>query len=159
MAYPQNIPQTERHLVLGLFPREIHFHVRRYTASALPRCAAELQLWCQERWHEKELRLREFYQAVPRRFDEPEARVPPCKSELRVSLIKAASLLYWTAFITASFVGLWLWAPVRLYLLFMVIFFLGQQRMTGGVELMELACHRHWSSKDGERGGMEVKEE
>lgn len=155
MAYPQNIPQTERHLVLGLFPREIHFHVRRYGVAVLPRCSSDLQLWCQERWREKENRLSEFYRAEPRRFDEPEARVPPCKSQLRVSLIKAGSLVFWTGFISASCLGLWLWAPVRIYFLLMVIFFLGQQRVTGGVELMELACHRYWSS----RGGAQGKEE
>ncbi|XP_051507621.1 lysocardiolipin acyltransferase 1-like [Myxocyprinus asiaticus] len=142
VAYPQNIPQTERHLVLGLFPREIHFHVRRYPVWTLPRSAAQLQLWCQERWMEKERRLHDFYHAVPRGFDDPKARVPPCKSELRVALIKAVSLLYWSAFIMLSFVALWLWAPVRIYFLLVVIFFLVQQKVVGGVELMELACYR-----------------
>uniref|UniRef100_A0A9J8CYJ7 Lysocardiolipin acyltransferase 1 n=1 Tax=Cyprinus carpio carpio TaxID=630221 RepID=A0A9J8CYJ7_CYPCA len=145
VAYPQNIPQTERHLLLGLFPREIHFHVRRFSAACLPSSEERLQRWCQERWREKEQRLRDFYRSEPRRFDEPEARVPPCKSELRVTLIKAASLLYWSAFISLCCAGLWLWTPLRLYFLLMVIFFLGQQRVTGGVELMELACHRRWS--------------
>uniref|UniRef100_A0A673IUP3 Lysocardiolipin acyltransferase 1 n=1 Tax=Sinocyclocheilus rhinocerous TaxID=307959 RepID=A0A673IUP3_9TELE len=143
VAYPQNIPQTERHLLLGLFPREIHFHVRRFSAACLPSSAEQLQRWCQERWREKEQRLCAFYRSEPRCFDQPEARVPPCKSQLRVALIKAASLLYWSAFITLCCAGLWLWTPLRLYFLLMVIFFLCQQRVTGGVELMELACHRH----------------
>lgn len=162
VAYPQNIPQTERHLVLGLFPREIHFHVQRYPMSSLPRSAEQLQSWCQERWAEKEQRLRDFYGAVPRAFDAPEARVPPCKSELRVTLIKAVSLLYWSSFIALSCVGLWLWVLVRIYFLLMVIFFLGQQRVMGGIEMMELACHRHWSSvssKDGRSEETEVKKE
>ena len=93
VAYPKNIPQTERHLIMGHFPREIHFHVRRYPVASLP-ASAELQAWCQERWAEKEARLRDFYSAEPRAFDrEGVARVPPCKTELRVTLIKAASLL------------------------------------------------------------------
>ncbi|XP_056616665.1 lysocardiolipin acyltransferase 1 [Triplophysa dalaica] len=162
VAYPQNIPQTERHLVLGQFPREIHFHVQRYPVSCLPRSAAQLQSWCQERWGEKEQRLQDFYQAVPRAFDAPEARVPPCKSELRVTLIKAASLLYWSSFITLSCVGLWLWVSMRIFFVLMVIFFLGQQRLMGGIEMMELACHRHWnsqSSKEGRNNETEVKKE
>ncbi|XP_067277974.1 lysocardiolipin acyltransferase 1 [Pseudorasbora parva] len=159
VAYPQNIPQTERHLVLGLFPREIHFHVQRYAAAALPVGAPGLGRWCQERWLEKELRLKEFYRADPRCFAQPEARVPACKSELRVSLIKALSLLYWTGFISACCAGLWVSAPLRLYLLLMVLFFLGQQKLTGGVELMELACHRHWSSESRERAGAHDKED
>lgn len=161
MAYPKNIPQTERHLILGQFPREIHFHVRRYPVASLP-CSSstsasattELQAWCQERWVEKEARLRDFYSAEPRAFDrEGVARVPPCKSELRVSLIKAASLLYWSAFIAACFTALWLWAPVRLYLLAMVGVFLGQQKLIGGLELLELACHRYWKNLAGGGGG------
>ncbi|XP_028828491.1 lysocardiolipin acyltransferase 1 [Denticeps clupeoides] len=145
VAYPQNIPQTERHLLLGLFPREIHFHVRRHPASSLPTQEAALQTWCKERWAEKEQRLREFYSLSPRRFPSPEARVPPCKSELHVAVVKSVSLLYWSAFIVLSFAGLWLCTSLRLYFLFMLLFFLGQQKVFGGVELMELACHRHWA--------------
>lgn len=148
VAYPKNIPQTERHLVLGLFPREIHFHVQRYPLSVLPEQADHLQAWCQKRWAEKEKRLREFYGASPRLFDNPEARVPPCKSELRVTLVKAVSLFYWTVFVTLSFVGLWLWTPLRIYFLLVVAFFLVQQKVMGGIELMELACHRHWNGKN-----------
>uniref|UniRef100_A0A673CT52 Lysocardiolipin acyltransferase 1 n=1 Tax=Sphaeramia orbicularis TaxID=375764 RepID=A0A673CT52_9TELE len=109
VAYPKNIPQTEH-----------HFHVRRYPVTALP-SSSELESWCRERWAEKEARLREFYSGEPRGFDrDGVARVPPCKTELRVALIKAASLLYWTGFIARCFTGLWLWAPFRFLLLVMV---------------------------------------
>ncbi|XP_028293548.1 lysocardiolipin acyltransferase 1 isoform X3 [Gouania willdenowi] len=147
VAYPKNIPQTERHLILGLFPREIHFHVRRYPVSALPVPSSELEPWCRQRWAEKEVRLRDFYSSQPRGFErEGVARVPPCKSELRVALIKAASLIYWTSFISLCFTGLWLWAPFRLYFLVVVGVFVVQQKLVGGLELAELACHRYWKS-------------
>ncbi|XP_063040604.1 lysocardiolipin acyltransferase 1 isoform X2 [Engraulis encrasicolus] len=154
VAYPKNIPQTERHLVLGLFPREIHFDVRRYPISSLPPAgdSEALQAWCQERWAEKERRLRDFYAAEPRCFDTPEARVPPCKTELRVTLIKVASLLYWTCFIAASFVALWLYTPVRVYFLVAVLFYFAQQKLAGGVELMEMACYRYWFGDGGHLG-------
>ncbi|CAL8296579.1 unnamed protein product [Arctogadus glacialis] len=149
VAYPKNIPQTERHLIMGHFPREIHFHVRRYPVASLP-ASSELQAWCQQRWVEKEARLRDFYSAEPRAFDrEGVARVPPCKTELRVALIKAASLLYWSGFIAFCFTALWLWAPVRLYCLAMVAVFLVQQKVIGGLELLELACHRYWKNLAG----------
>lgn len=145
MAYPQNIPQTERHLVLGLFPREIHFHVRRYPVASLPRAGPELQSWCQERWAEKEERLRAFYTGA-RVFDASRrSRIPPCKTERRVMVIKAASLLYWSVFIALCFAGLYLSPLLRAYFLVMVLFYFGQQRALGGLELAELACHRHWS--------------
>lgn len=146
VAYPKNIPQTERHLILGLFPREIHFHVRRYPVTALP-SSSELESWCRERWADKEVRLRDFYSAEPRGFDrDGVARVPPCKTELRVALIKAASLLYWTGFIALCFTGLWLWAPIRLYFLVMVGVYLAQQKLIGGLELLELSCHQYWKA-------------
>lgn len=146
VAYPQSAPQTERHLLAGTFPRQIHFHVRRYPVSCLPRETAALQAWCQERWAEKEERLRSFYRSL--RFDEADAHVPPCKSELKVALIKAASLCYWNAFIVFSFLVLWLWTPVRVYFLAVLVFFLVQQKVMGGVELIELACHRRLKAKN-----------
>ncbi|XP_014915816.1 lysocardiolipin acyltransferase 1 isoform X3 [Poecilia latipinna] len=152
VAYPKNIPQTERHLVLGEFPREIHFHVRRYPVSLLPSSSTELESWCRERWAEKESRLRDFYSGQPRGFDrDGVARVPPCKSELRVGLIKAASLVYWSGFIAFCFAGLWLWPSFRLYVLVMTVVFTVQQKLAGGLELIEMACHRYWKEKVQER--------
>lgn len=147
VAYPKNIPQTERHLIMGLFPREIHFHVRRYPVTSLPTSSSDLESWCRDRWTEKEARLRDFYSGQPRHFDrEGVARVPPCKTELRVGLIKAASLLYWSSFIALCFTGLWLWAPFRLYFLVVVGVYVAQQKLIGGLELLELSCHRYWKS-------------
>lgn len=157
VAYPKNVPQTERHLVLGLFPREIHFHVRRYPVSSLPAGSEALQAWCQDRWVEKERRLRDFYGGEPRCFDTPEARVPPCKTELRVTIIKAASLLYWMTFIVLSFAGLWLYTSVRIYVLLVVAFFLVQQKLVGGVELMEMACHRYWMGRSHGSAGVKAE--
>ncbi|XP_013865191.1 lysocardiolipin acyltransferase 1 isoform X3 [Austrofundulus limnaeus] len=153
VAYPKNIPQTERHLIMGQFPREIHFHVHRYPVSSLPTSSSDLQSWCQERWAEKEIRLRDFYSGQPRAFDrDGVARVPPCKSELRVALIKAASLLYWTSIIALCFTGLWLWAPFRLYALVMAGVYMAQLKLFGGLELLEMACHRYWKPT-GDDGG------
>lgn len=63
-----------------------------------------------------------------------------------MTLIKAASLLYWSSFIALCFTGLWLWVPFRLYFLLMVVVFVSQQKLFGGMELLELACHRYWKS-------------
>ncbi|XP_029568433.1 lysocardiolipin acyltransferase 1-like [Salmo trutta] len=45
VAYPKNIPQTEHHLILGEFPREIHFPLRCCEASILPFRPAGLYLY------------------------------------------------------------------------------------------------------------------
>ncbi|XP_053568612.1 lysocardiolipin acyltransferase 1 [Bombina bombina] len=147
VAYPQNIPQTEKHILNGSFPKEIHFHVQRYPVNSLPASKEELQIWCQQRWKEKEERLRTFYEGE-KYFDATRrSKIPPCKSELRVHLIKFLSLLYWTTFSLASCVMLYLYSFVRWYFVLMTFVFVIQEKVFGGLELIELACHRHYTSK------------
>ncbi|KAM4680406.1 lysocardiolipin acyltransferase 1 isoform 4-T5 [Amazona ochrocephala] len=98
VAYPQNIPQTEKHLLNGNFPKEIHFHVQRYPIETVPISKEELQLWCRKRWEEKEERLRHFYEGGKCFSARGQSIIPPCKSELRVLAVKCISLLYWTVF-------------------------------------------------------------
>ncbi|XP_063775005.1 lysocardiolipin acyltransferase 1 [Pseudophryne corroboree] len=155
VAYPHNIPQTEKHILSGNFPKEIHFHVSRYPVSSLPVSKEALQQWCQERWQEKESRLRAFYEGE-RYFDATRrSRIPPCKSEFRVHLIKFASLLYWTSFITASFVALTMCSIVRWYTLAMIVVFILQEKFFGGLELIELACHRYHNGRQHTAGKSE----
>ncbi|OCT77518.1 lysocardiolipin acyltransferase 1 isoform X1 [Xenopus laevis] len=147
VAYPHNIPQTEKHILNGNFPKEIHFHVCRYPVSSVPVSKEELQLWCQERWKEKEDRLRAFYQGE-RYFDATRrSRIPPCKSEFRVHLIKLASLLYWTLFPIAMIVLLYLYSLVRWYFLVVTVLFVLQEKIFGGLELIELACYRYYTRR------------
>ncbi|XP_048365691.1 lysocardiolipin acyltransferase 1 [Sphaerodactylus townsendi] len=147
VAYPQNIPQTEKHLLYGNFPKEIHFHVHRYPVQALPVSREELQVWCQKRWEEKEDRLRLFYEGK-KYFDATgRSKIPPCKSELRVMVVKCISLLYWTLFTLAAFMLLYLYNFVRWYLVILVVIFVAQHKLFGGLELIELARHRFGSSK------------
>ncbi|XP_034967375.1 lysocardiolipin acyltransferase 1 [Zootoca vivipara] len=147
VAYPQNIPQTEKHLLYGNFPKEIHFHVQRYPVQSLPTSREEMQLWCQKRWEEKEERLRLFYEGK-KYFDATgRSKIPPCKSEFRVMVVKCISLFYWTSFTLAMFVLLYLYSFVRWYFVILVVIFVMQQKAFGGLELLELACHRFYSKK------------
>ncbi|KAJ7340993.1 hypothetical protein JRQ81_004457 [Phrynocephalus forsythii] len=147
VAYPQNIPQTEKHLLYGNFPKEIHFHVQRYPVESLPTSREELQLWCQKRWEEKEERLRMFYEGK-KYFDVTgRSRIPPCKSELRVLVVKFMSLLYWTLFTLAVFLLLYSYSFVRWYFVTVVVIFVVQQKLFGGLELIELACHQFFSKR------------
>lgn len=61
IAYPFNIPQNEANLVFGDIPREVHFHVKRHPVSSLPATDDGVTDWCNQRWAEKEVRLRRFY--------------------------------------------------------------------------------------------------
>ncbi|XP_007937001.1 lysocardiolipin acyltransferase 1 [Orycteropus afer afer] len=142
VAYPHNIPQTEKHLLNGNFPKEIHFHVRRYPIDTLPTSKEDLQLWCHKRWEEKEERLRSFYQREKNFFFTGQSVIPPCKSELRVLVVKLLSILYWTLFSPAMCLLIYLYSLVRWYFIISIVIFVLQERIFGGLEIIELACYR-----------------
>ncbi|XP_036922537.1 lysocardiolipin acyltransferase 1 [Sturnira hondurensis] len=142
VAYPHNIPQTERHLLQGDFPREIHFHVRRYPVDALPAAKEDLQLWCHQRWEEKEGRLRSFYQGDKGFGFTGRTVIPPCKSEPRVLAVKCLSILYWSLFSPAMCLLIYLYSFVRWYFVITIVIFVLQERIFGGLEIIELACYR-----------------
>ncbi|XP_047600924.1 lysocardiolipin acyltransferase 1 isoform X1 [Lutra lutra] len=142
VAYPHNIPQTEKHLVLGDFPKEIHFHVHRYPVDALPMSREDLQLWCHRRWEEKEERLRAFYQGQKNFQFTGQTVIPPCKSELRVLVLKLLSILYWTLFSPAMCILIYLYSPVRWYFIITMVLFVLLERIFGGLEMVELARYR-----------------
>ncbi|XP_039202455.1 lysocardiolipin acyltransferase 1 isoform X2 [Crotalus tigris] len=147
VAYPQNIPQTEKHLLCGNFPKEIHFHVCRHPVESLPTSVEDLQLWCQKRWEEKEERLRHFYEGK-KYFDvSGRSKIPPCKSELRVMVVKCISLLYWTFFTLSAIALLYMYNFVRWYLVIVVVIFIVQEKLFGGLELIELACHQFFNRR------------
>ncbi|XP_059696858.1 lysocardiolipin acyltransferase 1 isoform X3 [Haemorhous mexicanus] len=147
VAYPQNIPQTEKHLLKGNFPKEIHFHVRRYPIETVPTSKEELQRWCRQRWEEKEERLRRFYEGGRCFSAAGKSIVPPCKSELRVLAVKCASLLYWTVFPLGMLALLYLYSFAQWYFVAMIVFFVVQQKIFGGLELIELACHQYFKKQ------------
>ena len=62
IAYVSTFPQTEPELILGKFPKEVHFHIKRHAVTSLPISEEGLQQWCCKRWAEKEDRLRCFYE-------------------------------------------------------------------------------------------------
>ncbi|XP_057353282.1 lysocardiolipin acyltransferase 1 isoform X4 [Manis pentadactyla] len=141
VAYPHNIPQTERHLLHGDFPEEIHFHVHRYPVGTLPTSKEDLQLWCHRRWEEKEERLRSFYQGEKNFYFTGQTVIPPCKSELRVLVVKFLSILYWTLFSPAMCLLIYLYSLVRWYFIITIVIFVLQERIFGGLEIIELACY------------------
>ncbi len=146
----RNIPQTERHLLLGLFPARDPLPRAAVLGgvSALERGAAAAlvsgALAGERAASERLLRLR----AAPL----PGARGP--RAALQESEESGADQSCLAAVLERLHHAL-LRRPVALHaapallFLLMVIFFLGQLRVTGGVEMMELACHRRWSGVQG----------
>lgn len=70
IAYPDVLPKTELDAWNGIYPREVHFYVRKFDNVDVPQEQGELKKWLQDRWLEKEERLKDFY--THKRFKESE---------------------------------------------------------------------------------------
>ena len=140
VAYPHNIPQTERHVLLKDFSKEIHFHVHRYPVDTLPTSKEDLQLWYHKWWEEKGERLCFFYWWEKTSYFMGQAVIPPCKSEPRILLVKLLRIPYWTLFSPAVCLLIYLYSLVRWYFIIIIIIFVPWERIFGGLEITELAC-------------------
>ncbi|KAJ8916630.1 hypothetical protein NQ315_000275 [Exocentrus adspersus] len=60
LVYPDSVPQDERVLLKGNFPKVIKVHFARYPKSVLPKSEAGLREFLQKRWLDKENTLKEF---------------------------------------------------------------------------------------------------
>lgn len=69
IGYPDVLPKTEIDAWRGIYPKEIHFHMRSYGNEDIPEDEEGMKKWLGERWLEKEERLKHFY--THREFKEP----------------------------------------------------------------------------------------
>lgn len=60
VGYPDVIPQCEMDALRGVFPKNVHFHVKRYDESELPYTEDGLKSWLNDIWRQKENRLADF---------------------------------------------------------------------------------------------------
>ncbi|CAG9855009.1 unnamed protein product [Phyllotreta striolata] len=60
LAYPDVIPETERYLLEGKFPKEVRVHLVRYPKSILPTTEEDLKRFLEKRWCDKEKTINEF---------------------------------------------------------------------------------------------------
>ncbi|CAM9850945.1 unnamed protein product [Pylaiella littoralis] len=65
--YKDGGPPSEKTMLAGCFPPEVHMHVSRSVEGDLPRDDEGLQQWCREVFTEKEARLKDFHEG-PRTF-------------------------------------------------------------------------------------------
>ena len=61
IAYPDMLPKDPEELVYNILPQEVHYHVTKYENGDLPENKDGLKEWIQNRWIEKDERLRKFY--------------------------------------------------------------------------------------------------
>ena len=143
IAYPFNIPQSEPDLILGNFPREVHFHIKRYPVANLPDSDEELATWCKQRWSEKEDQLRDFYSAGKFHSEISSGKAGTVtqeemgnRSESNTKLLLMFAFAYWTCFVAAIFILLWVSWITRWFVGIQIVFFLVMGHK-GGFELFQ----------------------
>ncbi|XP_062503636.1 lysocardiolipin acyltransferase 1-like isoform X2 [Corticium candelabrum] len=136
IAYPVNIPWGARSILLGNFPEQVHFDMKRYPIDEMLTDGESLEEWCRQRWEKKEENLRAFYETG--KFDKPEIKsVVPEKEMWRKMAI---CLILWAALaITSVFLvflsSLWCWFCVLGSAIYMGL------TLFGGVEKSVLDAH------------------
>lgn len=60
VAYVADERPSERSMIAGIFPREVHIHVKRHSMRSLPVEEAALKAWCVDRFAAKERMLAAF---------------------------------------------------------------------------------------------------
>ncbi|KIH50834.1 hypothetical protein ANCDUO_19084, partial [Ancylostoma duodenale] len=64
VAYEDVIVDTEMRLLKeGVFPKNVHFDVKKYDISDIPTDPEKSADWLKQLWHAKERRLKKFYEA------------------------------------------------------------------------------------------------
>ncbi|VDL64436.1 unnamed protein product [Nippostrongylus brasiliensis] len=122
IAYPYNIVQSEMDLVLkGTCPREVHFHVKKFPVSVVPRAEADCGRWLNERWLLKESALEEYYsepKPFQRRFPiEKDQQV--WKNVRKLRFIKRFSFYFWVSVVSIVIYHTSFLRPLQVGLLFL----------------------------------------
>jgi len=130
IGYPEHMPRGEKDILLGIFPQQVHFHIRRYLISDIPlNTEKEFGIWLQQRWDEKEKLLTQFYKT--------KSFSPDSICIERVSLYKSLHYFIFWAFFLYFF---WYWILTywftKWYLLGAVLIWAGLTKL-GGVEVFE----------------------
>lgn len=61
IGYPDILPKTEVDAWNGIYPKEVHFHIKSYEDRDIPEDEDGMKKWLKERWQEKEARMKDFY--------------------------------------------------------------------------------------------------
>ena len=142
VAYPYNCPQTEPEFFGGNFPKEVHFHVKRYPIANIPQSEDGLKDWCCQRWAEKEDRLKKFYTDLC--FTEGSETCPgkgksaeKNNNEGQPVLMLYIAIVYWTLYVIGCVLLLVYSSMARWFALVVVSSFLALG-YKGGLEKLQV---------------------
>jgi len=62
VGYPDEVITSEKDMLMGNSPKQVMFHVKRYSIDELPSDDEGLSKWINQKWREKEVMLHRFYE-------------------------------------------------------------------------------------------------
>ncbi|ELU17930.1 hypothetical protein CAPTEDRAFT_172905 [Capitella teleta] len=130
IAYPDTFPQNEPDLILGEFPSEVHFHIKRHEASSLPSSPDDLAAWCAAIWRQKEEVLKNFAQT--KRFTDE-----PSSPDRGPRFLFYATMVSWLVSVWAISWLLWSSSLAFWLAALQVAFFVYMGHFYGGFELFQ----------------------
>lgn len=134
VGYCGNLCKSESDLVMGHFPQDVHFHIKRHPIGHIPESTEGLEKWCTERWATKEATLEQFYKEgkfVPQH----EEKSMVDESTVRYQMI--FWIVYWFTFLCVVFTLLFKYWWARWYSMIMFTIFFLQSTYGGGFETLQ----------------------
>ncbi|CAF2365949.1 unnamed protein product [Rotaria sp. Silwood2] len=120
IGYEGLIPEAEIDLLKGHIPKSVHFHVKRYNINDLPKTDEEIGEWLQNRWNEKENRLKEFY--IKKQFDVQSKHFNNQNIESNICFKRRLAFILWSLFILFWSYCIFAYIKIKFYVLLVCIF-------------------------------------
>eukprot|EP01102_Stenamoeba_stenopodia_P014778 TRINITY_DN4953_c0_g1_i1.p1 TRINITY_DN4953_c0_g1~~TRINITY_DN4953_c0_g1_i1.p1 ORF type:complete len:401 (-),score=103.45 TRINITY_DN4953_c0_g1_i1:64-1266(-) len=137
IGYPDLIPQSEKFIAYGRLPRELHYHVKKYSLSSLPTDDEGMEKWILERWREKEENLKRFYKEKSFRFLSGSNQSATSNKDPTFEALACG--VFWILLVLGCSYGLYLYSWFRWYTLIAVVLMVILSQL-GGIEQYELAA-------------------
>ncbi|XP_074026786.1 lysocardiolipin acyltransferase 1 isoform X2 [Leptinotarsa decemlineata] len=138
LVYPDTVPQTEKLLLKGQFPKEVKVHFVRYPKTILPTSEDGLREFLEKKWSDKEKTLKEY--RATGHFLHGKILKTNKQWELYIAFI------FWTIL---PYVSLYLFFVVgwfRCIVLVHTLFLVGLNVFSDGFQNFEIALH-YWKKR------------
>ncbi|CAH1724168.1 unnamed protein product [Aphis gossypii] len=134
IGYPDLIPQSEMDALRGVFPKSVHFHIKRYDEADLPLTSDGLKSWLNNIWKLKEKRLADFT-ATSSFSSNPQ---PTLNYNQPIDNALYLALIFWTLVQSIVIYGIITSSLFQYWCLFCSIVFFGFSFTEDGFQMFEV---------------------
>jgi lysocardiolipin and lysophospholipid acyltransferase len=148
VGYDVNHSFWEIDLILGNFPREMHFYIERHPTETLPEDEKELEKWCTKKWEEKEERLKNFY-TIGQGFSPLEETKPKSQEKVESKARNQLKIVlcFWFLFIATCILAICYSIIVRWYFYVMFTIYILLSILGNGTDRLQLWSHQKFNKK------------